>query len=56
MDAAEHDELRVRMLGDRAGELERIAGVIGEADDLVSLVVVPQNDDAREGAGGDEPR
>ncbi len=42
--AAEHDELRVRARGGVARELEGVAGDVGELDDLVALVVVPQHE------------
>ena len=43
--AAEHDVVGVRMLRDRVGELERVAGVIGELDHFVALVVVAEDDE-----------
>src|SRR5262245_798119 len=46
VDAAEHDELRLRPVGDLAGKAERVAGVIGEPDDLVSLVVMSEDNEA----------
>ena len=42
--AAEHDELRFGMLGDLARQAERVAGVVGELDDLVALVVMAEDD------------
>ena len=44
--AAEDDELGFGMLRDFAGELERVAGVIGELDHFVALIVMTKNDDA----------
>ena len=43
--AAEDDELRVRPRGRLAGQLERVAGDVGELDDLVALVVVAEHED-----------
>ena len=43
--AAEHDELRVGVLADLPGELVGVAGVVGELDHLVALIVVAQNDE-----------
>jgi iron-sulfur cluster assembly accessory protein len=43
--AAEDDELGVRPGGRLAGELERVAGDVGELDDLVALVVVAEHED-----------
>ena len=34
------------MLGDLARELERVAGVVGEPDHLVALIVVAEDDEA----------
>ena len=34
------------MIRNRAGELERIAGVVGEADHFIALVVVAENNQA----------
>ena len=45
--AAEHDELRVRPGRRLAGELEGVAGDVGELDDLVALVVVAEHEDPR---------
>ena len=42
--AAEHDELGVRAGRRLAGELERVAGDVGELDDLVALVVVAEHE------------
>ena len=42
--AAEDDVLRLRPRGRVAGELERVAGDVGELDDLVALVVVPEHE------------
>ena len=44
--AAEDDVLGARVLGDLARELERVAGVVGEADHLVALVVVAEDDES----------
>ena len=43
MHAAEHDVVGVRALRGVLGQLERVAHVIGVADDLVTLVEMPQN-------------
>ena len=43
--AAEDDELRVRPGRRLAGQLERVAGDVGELDDLVALVVVAEHED-----------
>ena len=45
VDAAEDDELRVRARGCVAGQLEGVAGDVGELDDLVPLVVVAEDED-----------
>ena len=42
--AAEHDELRVGPGRRLAGQLERVAGHVGELDDLVALVVVAEHE------------
>ena len=42
--AAEDDELRLGPAGRVAGELERVAGDVGELDDLVALVVVAEHE------------
>jgi len=44
--AAEDDVLGVGPGSGLLGELERVAGDVGERDDLVALVVVPQHEDA----------
>ena len=44
VDAAEDDELRLGPTGRIAGQLERVAGDVGELDDLVALVVVSQDE------------
>ena len=44
--AAEDDELRLRPGRGVAGELEGVAGDVGELDDLVALVVVPEHEHA----------
>ena len=44
MHAAEDDELRFGMLRDLAREAERIAGVVGELDHLVALIVMAEDD------------
>jgi hypothetical protein len=41
--AAEDDELGVRVPGDLLGQLVRVAGVVGELDHFVALVVVPED-------------
>src|SRR5205823_2435732 len=43
MHAAEDDELRVGMAAHLAGELVGIAGVVGELDHLVSLIVMAED-------------
>ncbi len=43
--AAEDDELRLGASGGLLGELEAVAGDVGELDDLVALVVVPEHED-----------
>ena len=43
VDAEEDDEVGLGMLGADAGELERVPGVVGEADDLLHLVVVAED-------------
>ena len=43
---AEDDELRLRMRRGLLGELERVAGGVGELDDLIALVVVAEDVDA----------
>ena len=42
--AAEDDELGFGMLRHLAGEAERIAGVVGELDHLVALIVMAEDD------------
>ena len=44
--AAEDDVVGVRVLRDRVGELERVAGVVGELDHFVALVVMAEDDEA----------
>ena len=44
VDAAEHDVLGLRARGGVARQLERVAGDVGELDDLVALVVVAQDE------------
>jgi hypothetical protein len=55
MDAAENDEVRLRVSADLAGELERVAGVVCELDHFVALIVMPENHEPgaerRPGAG-----
>ena len=56
MHAAEDDVVGRRVLGDLARQLERVAGVVGEPDHLVALVVVAEDDEAvaeRGARGGD---
>ena len=43
VDAAEDDEVGVRVLGDLARQLPRVAGVVGEADHFVALIVVAED-------------
>ena len=43
--AAEDDVRRLRAGGGLAGQLERVAGDVGELDDLVALVVVAEHED-----------
>src|SRR5688500_3488713 len=43
MDAAEDDVIGLWMFGDGVGELERIAGVVGEADHFVALIVMAED-------------
>ena len=45
VDAAEDDELGVLVLADALRELPRVAGVVGELDHLVALVVVAEHDE-----------
>ncbi len=50
MHAAEHDVLRpglADLLGGELGELEAVAGEVGEADDLVLLIVMAEDDEVR---------
>ena len=44
--AAEDDELGVGMLADLPRELVRVAGVVGELDHLVALIVMAEDDEA----------
>ena len=44
--AAEHDELGLAAAGRRARQLQRITRVVCELDDLVTLIVVPEDDHA----------
>ena len=44
--AAEDDVLRLAAARGRARQLQRVAGVVGELDDLVALVVMAEDDDA----------
>ena len=55
--AAEHDELGVGMLADLPRELERVAGVVGELDHLVALVVMAEDHEpaAERRLGGGDP-
>ena len=55
--AAEDDVLRVRPGGRLLGELEGVAGDVGELDHLVALVVVAEHEDpvAERGLGGAGP-
>jgi len=45
--AAEDDELGVGMLADLLRQLEGIAGVVGELDDFVALVMMTEDDQPR---------
>ena len=42
--AAEDDELGRAAAGRRARELQRVADVVGELDDFVALIVMPEDD------------
>ena len=44
VDAAEHDEVGLRPRRRELGQLERVAGEVRVPDDLVTLVVVAQDD------------
>ena len=46
MDAAEDDVLGVALLGRPPCQLERIAGVVGELDHLVTLIVMAEDQEA----------
>ena len=46
MHTAEDDEIGVGVPAHLPGELVRIAGVVGELDDLVALVVMSENHEA----------
>ena len=56
--AAEHDVVGLGALGGLLRELERVAGDVGELDDLVALVVVAEDEDLRAELvlGGPGPR
>ena len=59
MHAAEDDVVGRWVVGNRAGELERVAGVVGEANDFVALVVMAEDDEAftkRRPRGGNAQR
>ena len=43
MHAAEHDVVGLGPLGDLAGQAERVAGIVGELDHLVALVVMAED-------------
>ena len=43
--AAEDDELRVAMVRDLPRELPGVAGIVGEPDHLVALIVVAEDDE-----------
>ena len=45
--AAEDDELGLGLAGAICGEPERVAGVVGELDHLVALVVMAEDDQTR---------
>ena len=44
--AAEHDELGLALAGGGARELQRVAGEVGELDDLVALIVMAEDHQA----------
>ena len=54
MHAAEHDVVGRRVARDGLGELPGVAGIVGEPDHFVPLVVVPENHQpiAKRGARG----
>jgi hypothetical protein len=54
--AAEHDELRIGPGRGLSGELEGIAGHIGELDDLVALIVMSEDEQAIAQSGFSPPR
>ena len=56
--AAEDDELGVGMRADLPRELVRVAGVVGELDHFVALVVMPEDDEpaAERRLGGGDAR
>src|SRR3954454_18594370 len=43
MDSAEHDELGGATARGRAGELQGVAGEVRELDDLIALIVMPED-------------
>jgi hypothetical protein len=45
MYAAENDVVGLRVPGDFARQLPRVAGVVGEFDDLVALIVMSEDDE-----------
>ena len=45
VDATEDDELGVGMLSHVTRELVGVAGVVGELDDLIALIVMSENDE-----------
>jgi hypothetical protein len=43
--SAEHDEFRFRASGGLLGQLERVAGDVGELDDFIALVMVTEDEE-----------
>ena len=58
MDAAKYDELGLRVPTDLLSELVRVAGVVGELDDLIPLIVMAEDDQpaAERNSGGRDAR
>ena len=58
MDAAKNDELGLLMSVDLLSELVRVAGVVGELDDLITLIVMAEDNQpaAERGSGGRDAR
>ena len=42
--AAKHDVRRIRVRGCELRKLERVAGYVSEGDDVIALIVVPENE------------